>query len=161
MKRPKRENPITGLWNRLLQLVARIGPGAASLRVLCNRWRGMAIGDGAWIGYDCILETSSPFLISIGNNVTISMRVTMVAHFKETEGITIEDEVFIGPGVIILPNVTIGKGAVIMAGSVVSKSVPAGMVVQGNPATAIARCQVPLVEETNLKKFTRGLRAAA
>lgn len=160
MKRPKKENKIKGVVNRLLQLLARFGPGATTFRVAFNRMRGAKIGKDAWIGYDCIFDTSSPFLIEIGDNVSISMRVTLIAHFKESEGIKIEDDVFIGPGAIILPNVTIGEGAVVTAGSVVAKSVPAGAMVQGNPATAILRCKTPLSEEVSLKSFTQGLRAA-
>ena len=44
---------------------------------------------------------------------------------------------WIGAGAIILPGVTIGEAAVVGAGSVVTKDVPARMVVVGNPARVI------------------------
>ena len=51
--------------------------------------------------------------------------------------ITIHSEAWIGTGAIILSGVTIGEGAVVAAGSVVTKDVPAGAIVAGNPARII------------------------
>jgi acetyltransferase-like isoleucine patch superfamily enzyme len=51
--------------------------------------------------------------------------------------VRIEDEVWIGYNATILKGVTIGKGAIIQPGAVVSKDVPSGAVVSGNPATVI------------------------
>lgn len=48
--------------------------------------------------------------------------------------VVIEDDVWIGIGAIILKGVTIGCGARIGAGAVVTKDVPAGMSMAGNPA---------------------------
>src|SRR5438132_13077927 len=144
--------------DRILQLLAFHAPGAKSLRVRLHRWRGVKIGRDVWIGYQVLLDTSHPHLISIGNNVIISIRAMLIAHFRGPEGITIEDEVFIGPGAIILPNVTIGRGAVVTAGSVVSSSVGPMTVVQGNPARPIATCGVTLGEKTNMEQFLRSLR---
>lgn len=149
---------LRGAFNRIAQLVARSGPGASTLRIWLHRLRGVQIGEGCWIGYDCILETSRPELISLGRHVAISMRVTMIAHFHETAGISIEDDVFIGPGAIILPNVVIGRGSVIAAGSVVATSVPPQTMVQGNPGRVVARCTVPLTMGTPLARFRGGLR---
>ena len=52
--------------------------------------------------------------------------------------IKIEDWAYIGAYSHIMPGVTIGEGALVAAGSVVTKSVPAGMVVGGNPARIIS-----------------------
>ena len=120
--------------------------------------RGVKIGQGVWIGYQVLLETSRPKLISLGNNVIISARAMLIAHFRGPEGITVEDDVFIGPGTIILPSVTIGRGAVVTAGSVVSSSVAAMTVVQGNPARPIATCGVTLGEKTSMEQFLNSLR---
>lgn len=51
--------------------------------------------------------------------------------------VVIDEGVWIGDSVIVLPGITIGKGAVIGAGSVVSKSVPDYAIVAGNPARII------------------------
>jgi len=144
--------------NRILQLFAFHAPGAKSLSVRLHRWRGVKIGQGVWIGYQVLLDTSRPDLISIGDNVIVSVRAMMIAHFRGPQGIRIEDDVFIGPGAIILPNVTIGRGAVVTAGSVVSSSVGPMTVVQGNPARPIAKCGVTLGEKTTMGQFLRSLR---
>lgn len=52
--------------------------------------------------------------------------------------ITIENDVWIGGGVIVCPGVRIGEKSVIGAGSVVTKDVPSSSVVVGNPARSIA-----------------------
>ena len=47
------------------------------------------------------------------------------------------DNVFIGLGAIIMPDVKIGPNAIVAAGSVVTKDVPEGGIVGGNPARVI------------------------
>ena len=152
------EAPLTGLKNRGLQLLAHFAPGARTARVWLHRRRGVKIGKNVWIGYDAVLETSRPTLISIGDNSIISIRAMLIAHFRGAEGIRLEEDVFIGPGAIILPGVTIGRGAVVTAGSVVASSVSPMTVVQGNPAREIARCGVTLTGKATLTQFHRSLR---
>jgi len=153
-----------GFKNRTLQVLALYAPGATSLRVWLHRWRGVTIGRNAWIGTDALLETAYPYLIRIGDNASIGIRCTLIGHFRgmaRTErgnfSIVVEDDAFIGPGCIILPNVTIGHGAVVNAGSVVTKSVPPLTMVQGNPAQPIATCGIP-IEQGTLKEFYRQLK---
>lgn len=156
-----KENAFRGIKNRVLQHLARILPGARTLRVRLHRFRGVQIGEGVWIGYDVILDTSRPHQITIEDGASIGMRVTIVAHFRESQGVKIEQNAFIGPGVIILPNVVVGRGAVVTAGSVVTRSVPPMTVVQGNPAIPIAKCGVTLSDRTTMKEFSRKLRPLA
>lgn len=156
-----KEHPLRGAANRVLQHLARIMPGAQTLRVLLHRARGVQIGRGVWIGYDVILDTSRPYLIAIEDGSSIGMRVTVIAHFRESQGVKIEQDAFVGPGVIILPNVVIGRGAVVTAGSVVTQSVPPMTVVQGNPAVPIARCGITLGKDVLLKDFSRRLKPLA
>jgi len=152
-----KENIVRGVKNRVFQHLARILPGARTLRVKLHRARGVHIGKDAWIGYDVVLDTSRPHLITIGDRASLGMRVTVIAHFRETHGVNIEEDAFVGPGAIILPNVVVGRGAVVTAGSVVTKSVPPMTLVQGNPAVAIAKCGVPLTPDITLKEFSRRL----
>jgi acetyltransferase-like isoleucine patch superfamily enzyme len=55
-----------------------------------------------------------------------------------SRAVTIEDDVWIGIGSLILKGVRIGRGARVHAGSVVTRDVPAGASVAGNPARPIA-----------------------
>jgi serine acetyltransferase len=153
-----KESPLRGFINRILQHLARILPGARTLRVRLHRARGVQIGNNVWIGYDVVLETSRPFLIKLEDGCELSMRVTVIAHFRGSTGVTIERDAFIGPGAIILPNVVVGRGAVVAAGSVVTRSVLPMTVVQGNPAVPVARCGIPLGPEITLKEFSRRLK---
>ena len=154
------ENLFVGLWNRVLQRLAMAAPGAMTLRVKLHRLRGVDIGEQVWIGYESMIETSYPFLVHIGNRVNIGIRTTIIAHFHETRGVWIEDDVFVGPCVLILPGVRLGKGCVVAAGSVVTSSVPAMTMVSGNPATVVARCGIPLGLKTSGRVFARHLRKA-
>ncbi|WEV78217.1 acyltransferase [Janibacter cremeus] len=56
--------------------------------------------------------------------------------------IFVEEDVFLGGRVIVLPGVTIGRGAAVGAGSVVAKDVPPGATVVGNPARIIRQRKV-------------------
>jgi len=155
------ESPLGGMMNRLLQLIARIGPGATTFRVVLHRWRGVKVGKRVWIGYDAVIETSRPQFVTIGDDAVIGMRATLIAHFREVSGLTIEARASIGPGAIIMPGVTIGEGAVVTAGSVVTRSVPPMTVVQGNPAKAVAHNGIALLHNVSIKEFTRSLRPMA
>src|SRR5438067_5574955 len=157
----KSERLLPGLKGRILQLLARIAPGATTTRVRLNRWRGVNIGKDVWIGYDAIIETSCPHLVTIRDRAAIGIRATIIAHNREQQGVTIDEDATLGPGVIVLPNVTIGRGAIVTAGSVVTKSVPPKTMVQGNPAQPIARVEVPFGLDVSVKEFAKGLRSVA
>ena len=158
VEKPHREGFFAAARNRILQVLACHSPGATTWRVWLHRWRGVNIGRQVWIGYDAIIETSWPQLVTIRDRATIQIRATIIAHFREQRGVVIEEDATIGPGAIILPNVTIGQGAIVTAGSVVTKSVPARTVVQGNPARPIATVDLPLRLDVSLKEFSKHLR---
>jgi serine acetyltransferase len=151
----------SGLKNRILLTLACHAPGATSWRIWLNRWRGAHIGKNVWIGYDAIIDTSRADLVTIRDGATVQIRAMIIAHFREQEGVVIEENAVIGAGAIILPNVTVGQGSIVTAGSVVTKSVPPKTMVQGNPARAIARVEVPFTEQVSLKEFSKGLRRIA
>ena len=107
--------------------------------------------------YQPLTLPAEPHLVSIGDNVNIASGVVFITHDvihsmlmrikdehieKPINGmylgkIVVEDNVMIGANAIIMYNVTIGKNSIIAAGSVVTKDVPAGAVVGGNPAKVI------------------------
>ena len=156
-----KEGILRGLTNRILQHLASTLPGARTVRVALHRARGVRLGKNVWIGYDVILDTSRPYLITVEEGSSIGMRVTVIAHFRELRGVTIERDAFVGPGAIILPGVVVGRGAVVTAGSVVTRSVPPMTVVQGNPAVPVASCGTPLGPDVTIKEFARHLKPFA
>jgi len=135
-----------------------------SVRILFYRLSGMKIGIGSVvhmganffeptnvkIGEDTIIG-SRAFLdgrasLIIGNHVDVASEVMIYnsehdvndPDFKaKQESVKIEDYVFIGPRVIILPGVRVGKGAVVAAGAVLTKNVPNNAIVGGVPAKII------------------------
>ena len=107
----------------------------------------LKIGDRSSIGDFSYLQGK----ITIGKDVMMAPKCALIAdnhQFNDvnkpmnTQGvvkkeIVIEDDVWIGYGVIILPGVVIGKGAVCAAGAVISNNVEPYSVVGGNPAKII------------------------
>ena len=128
------------ILKRILLLLNREVPTEALIK------RGMMVGENFNRQQGCFLDPTHCFLIAIGDDVTMSIRVTVMAHdasTKKTLGYTkigqvhIGNHVFIGANATILPGVTIGDYAVIGAGSIVAHDVPARTVVAGVPAKEI------------------------
>jgi maltose O-acetyltransferase len=72
------------------------------------------------------------------NHRTSSTEIPMVYQgYEPTAPVTIGDDVWIGARAIILPGVKVGSASIIGAGAVVSKDVPAGGIVVGNPARIV------------------------
>jgi acetyltransferase-like isoleucine patch superfamily enzyme len=90
-------------------------------KISCSQY--IRIGHGVAIADDVVIQDSDFHNLSGARGQTLP--------------IEIGDRVWIGRGAIILKGTTIGAGAVIGAMSVITKDVPAGMLVAGNPAKAI------------------------
>ncbi|MCE7000665.1 acyltransferase [Saccharothrix sp. S26] len=135
------------------------------------------LGDGSYVaagaylsgslhaGRDC---TINPYAVvrgevRLGNAVRIGAH-TSILGFNHTVddpdtevfrqplrsvGITIGDDVWVGSHVVVLDGVTVGDRSVLAAGAVVTKDVPAGAIVGGNPAKVL-RWRVPALRSDDL-----------
>lgn len=93
------------------------------------------------------IDANWPWLISVGDNVTLATGVKLLAHDASTARIggvhtkigivSVGNNVFIGANSIVLCNTRIGDNVVIGAGSVVTGDVPSNSVYAGNPARYI------------------------
>lgn len=110
--------------------------------------RNIVLGDYSGIGSRCHVPNG----VVIGSHVMMGPEVVFYVRnhlfsrldvpmcqqgFGEVKPIVIEDDVWIGRRVIILPGVTIGRGSVIGAGAVVAKDIPPYSVVVGNPCKVV------------------------
>ena len=145
--------------------IALMVPGGGYLRPWLHRFRGVAIGRNVWISQFVYIDELHPSDIAIGDNCTIGMRTSIIAHFywgpkkpTTTGKVIVEDDVFIGPHCVILPNVRIGQGAVIRAGSVVSCNVPPRSFWGCAPSEALGAATIPLTAEHSYEEFVAGLR---
>jgi acetyltransferase-like isoleucine patch superfamily enzyme len=90
---------------------------------------GIQIGDRVY---------TSPFVqLAAVNHVFADPARPFVEQGISAQGITVEDDVWIGAGAIITDGVRIGQGAVVAAGAVVTGDVQAHTVVAGVPARVV------------------------
>ena len=92
-------------------------------------------GAGVQIGHDVLI--AGHCLIIPANHVFTRTDVPINRQGTSSQGIVIEDDVWIGAGCRILDGVRIGRGAIVAAGSVVNKSVDPYTIVGGVPAKKI------------------------
>ena len=89
------------------------------------------------IGNNCLIAANTQIIDGNGHELSFPNVENRIKTVDEARPIIIEDNVWIGANVIVLPGVTIGAGSVIAAGSIVSKDIPPMAVAGGNPARVI------------------------
>ena len=110
----------------------------------CDYGFNIAVGTGVFMNFNCVILDVVAVTIGDGAQIGPAVQIYTADHPRDAglrrEGyefgrpVTIGRNVWIGGGAIILPGVTIGDDAIIGAGSVVTRDVPAGATVAGNPA---------------------------
>ncbi|AZL68541.1 MULTISPECIES: acyltransferase [Pseudomonas] len=124
-------------------------PNARDWGAYLTRWgQFYSVGSNVHINPGC--NVTDPRLVRLGSNVGLSdctlighdgvVALIEICYGKQLDSvgfIDIRDNCFIGHGAIVMPRVTIGPDSVVAAGAVVTKDVPPGTVVGGNPAKFI------------------------
>lgn len=138
--------PSSSVRRALLRLFgARVGAGVVikpGVRVKYP-WH-LSIEHHSWLGEDCWIDNLAE--VSIGANVCISQGVYFCtgnhdwsdpAFGLSIKPILIGDGAWVGARALIAPGVSLGEGAVAVAGSIVTRAIPACEIHGGNPARFI------------------------
>ncbi len=148
LRRYNAPDPPPDLQDILRQLVGSLGEESLIWPPFyCSYGKNIHLGEHVFLNYMCVILDNNT--IRIGSHVMIgpAVQIYTAAHPIQAEPrnqglevakpITIEDNVWIGGGAILLPGVRVGRNAVVGAGAVVTRDVPAFTVVAGNPARVI------------------------
>ena len=143
-------DPLDGAARRALleDLLGAFGPGS-TIRApfACDYGYQTTVGARTFANWGLVaLDVGR---ITIGDDVQIGPNVQLLTATHPVEPgprrdkwegsapITLEDNVWLGGGVVVLPGVTIGRDTVVGAGSVVTRDLPPGVVAVGNPARVV------------------------
>ena len=103
--------------------------------------------DRAFLNYGCVILDICPVRIGVAAQLGPGVQIYAADHPREPEvragglelgkPVTIGANAWIGGQAIILPGVMVGDDAIVGAGSVVTRDVPPGATVVGNPARVV------------------------
>lgn len=149
----ERYNLTAGLANSqrqdmLRERFAAVGEGAFIRPPFhCDYGYNISIGRGAFMNFGCVILDVVGVEIGDMTQIGPGVQILTADHPRDpalrAQGlefgrpIRIGRNVWIGGGALIMPGVTIGDDALIGAGAVVTKDVPAGVTVAGNPARVL------------------------
>jgi maltose O-acetyltransferase len=113
----------------------------------CDYGYNIRIGAGAFMNFGCVILDVVEVTIGEGCQIGPAVQIYTADHPRDPverasglesgKPVHIGRNVWIGGGAIIVPGVTIGDDAIIGSGAVVTRDVPAGVTVVGNPARPV------------------------
>jgi maltose O-acetyltransferase len=129
----------------LVERLASVGEGAAIRPPFwCDYGFNICLGTGVFLNFNCVILDVAAVTIGDKTQIGPGVQILTADHPRDASErasgrefgrpIRIGRNVWIGGGAIILPGVSIGDDALIGAGSVVTRNVPPGATVVGNPA---------------------------
>ena len=129
----------------LRERFARVGTGCEIRPPFhCDYGYNIALGDGVFLNFNCVVLDVVEVTIGDGTQIAPGVQILTADHPRDPvarrtglefgQPVRIGRNAWIGAGALILPGVTIGDDALVGAGSVVTRDVPAGVTVAGNPA---------------------------
>jgi maltose O-acetyltransferase len=115
----------------------------------CDYGSNISLGERVFLNFNCIILDVVSVTIGDGTQIGPAVQIYAADHPRDPavrrsgrefgRPIRIGRNVWIGGGAIILPGITIGDDAVVGTGSVVTRDVPAGATVVGNPARSLVQ----------------------
>lgn len=131
------------------ELLGSIGEGAQLMPTLrADYGFNIHLGRDVFINYDLVALDCAE--ISIGDGTLLGPRCQLLTPVhpvddvafrrsgaERAEPIVLEENVWLGGGVIVNPGVRIGAGSVVGSGSVVTRDIPSGVFVAGSPARVV------------------------
>lgn len=129
----------------LLERLASVGEGAVIRPpFFCDYGFNIRLGAGAFLNFNCVVLDVVEVTIGDSTQIGPAVQIYAADHPRDPavrcrgvefgRPVHIGQNVWIGGGAIILPGISVGDDAVIGAGSIVTRDVPAGATVYGNPA---------------------------
>lgn len=151
----------TGLW--LARYNAALGASGAERRALllerlravgdravirppfhCDYGFNISLGAAVFLNFNCVVLDVAEVEIGDGTQIGPAVQIYTADHPRDPakrraglelgRPVKIGRDVWIGGAAVVLPGITIGDGAIVGAGAVVTRDVPAGATVVGNPA---------------------------
>jgi maltose O-acetyltransferase len=133
-------------WHALLvERLAEVGDGAVIRPPFhCDYGFNIHLGAGVFVNFGCVILDVVEVRIGERTQIGPGVQILAADHPRDPAGratglesgrpVRIGRNVWIGAGALILPGVSVGDDALVGAGSVVTRDVPAGATVVGNPA---------------------------
>ncbi len=132
----------------LAELLGTFGPGSDVVPPFrCDYGGNVHLGAEVFINFAAVLLDVVRIELGDGCQLGPGVQLLTAAHpinpavrrtgWEWGEPIVLEDDVWLGGGVSVLPGVTIGAGTVVGAGAVVTRDLPSGVVAVGNPARVL------------------------
>ncbi|MFC4728623.1 sugar O-acetyltransferase [Coralloluteibacterium thermophilus] len=110
----------------------------------CDFGSHIHLGRDVFLNFGCVILDVCPVTIGDGTQIGPAVQIYAADHPRDPgtrraglefgRPVAIGRNVWIGGGAILLPGVSVGDDAIVGAGSVVTRDVPAGATVAGNPA---------------------------
>ncbi|GBU16583.1 MULTISPECIES: sugar O-acetyltransferase [Methylobacterium] len=132
----------------LLEHFGSVGTGVAIRPpFFCDFGFNIAVGDNVFMNFNCVILDVTRVTIGADTQIGPAVQILTADHPRDPgqrraglefgRPVVIGANVWIGAAALILPGVTVGDDAVIGAGSVVTRDVPAGATVVGNPTRVV------------------------
>ncbi|TAJ84991.1 MAG: sugar O-acetyltransferase [Reyranella sp.] len=129
----------------LREIMASVGEGTYIRPPFhCDYGYNISLGAGVFLNFNCVILDVVKVAIGDRTQIGPGVQILTADHPRDPaqrraglefgRPIVIGADVWIGGGAIILPGVSIGDGAIVGAGAVVTRDVPAGVTIVGNPA---------------------------